>query len=176
MLGLLCTLSLSLSLSLSCVLCLVSCVFVKCNAISTFVYKYLLLRRITKFIYTGRLSSWKLCLCPCIRLCVCLCLCLCHLQMNPGAVLFPTMYDMLIVMFESWKYWCLMMIGLVTGEGEGGGKSHCKVGTRWVRQRFTTFRCQEPPQPSLNFWWSEICSSPFIRVPPIWKVAKFDQL
>ena len=32
-----------------------------------------------------------------------------------------------------------MMIGLVTGEGEGeeeeeGGKSHCKVGTRWVRQ------------------------------------------
>ena len=121
------------------VLCLVSCVFVKCNAISTFVYKYLLLRRITKFIYTGRLSSWKLCLCPCIRLCVCLCLCLCHLQMNPGAVLFPTMYDMLIVMLESWKYWCLMMIGLVTEEEEeeegGGGKSHCKVGTRWVRQK-----------------------------------------
>ena len=29
-----------------------------------------------------------------------------------------------------------MMIGLVTEEGEeeGGGKSHCKVGTRWVRQ------------------------------------------
>ena len=31
-----------------------------------------------------------------------------------------------------------MMIGFVTGEGEeeGGeeGKSHCKVGTRWVRQ------------------------------------------
>ena len=32
----------------------------------------------------------------------------------------------------------LMLIGLVTGEegGEGeGGKSHSKVGTRWVRQR-----------------------------------------
>ena len=28
----------------------------------------------------------------------------------------------------------LMMIGLVTGEGEEGGKSHSKVGTRWVRQ------------------------------------------
>ena len=30
----------------------------------------------------------------------------------------------------------LMLIGLVTeGEGEeGGGKSHSKVGTRWVRQ------------------------------------------
>ncbi len=31
-----------------------------------------------------------------------------------------------------------MMIGLVTEEGEEGeeegGKSHCKVGTRWVRQ------------------------------------------
>ena len=29
-----------------------------------------------------------------------------------------------------------MMIGLVTGEEEEGeeGKSHCKVGTRWVRQ------------------------------------------
>ena len=76
-------------------------VFVKCNAISLFVYIYLLLRRITKFIYTERLSSLKLCLCPCICLCVCLCLRLCHLQMNPGAVLFPTMYDMLIVMLES---------------------------------------------------------------------------
>ena len=34
----------------------------------------------------------------------------------------------------------LMLIGLVTGEeeeeGEGGGKSHSKVGTRWVRQLF----------------------------------------
>lgn len=31
----------------------------------------------------------------------------------------------------------LMLIGLVTGEeGEGGeGKSHSKVGTRWVRQK-----------------------------------------
>ena len=30
----------------------------------------------------------------------------------------------------------LMLIGLVTGEeeGEGGGKSNSKVGTRWVRQ------------------------------------------
>ena len=31
-----------------------------------------------------------------------------------------------------------MLIGLVTGEeeeeGEGGGKSNSKVGTRWVRQ------------------------------------------
>ena len=32
----------------------------------------------------------------------------------------------------------LMLIGLVTGEeGEGEGKSHSKVGTRWVRQLFT---------------------------------------
>ena len=32
----------------------------------------------------------------------------------------------------------LMLIGLVTGEeGEEGGKSHSKVGTRWVRQRGT---------------------------------------
>ena len=27
----------------------------------------------------------------CIFACICLCVCLCHLQMNPGAVLFPTM-------------------------------------------------------------------------------------
>ena len=93
-------LSLSLYLSLS--------VFVKCNAISLLVYIYLLLRIRTKFIYTGRLSSWKLCLCPCICLCVCLCLCLCHLQMKPGAVLFPTMYDMLNPTLESWKYWCFI--------------------------------------------------------------------
>ena len=31
-----------------------------------------------------------------------------------------------------------MMIGLVTGGGEEEGKSHCKVGTRWVRQRYDT--------------------------------------
>ena len=92
--------SLSLYLSLS--------VFVKCNAISLLVYIYLLLCIRTKFIYTGRLSSWKLCLCPCICLCVCLCLCLCHLQMKPGAVLFPTMYDMLNPTLESWKYWCFI--------------------------------------------------------------------
>ena len=81
-------------------------VFVKCNAISILVYIYLLLRKRSKLIYTGRLSSWKLCLCPCICLCVCLCLCLCHLQMKPGDVLFPTMYDMLNLTLESWKYWC----------------------------------------------------------------------
>ena len=53
------------------------------------------LRIKTKFIYTGRLSSWKLCLCSCICLCVCLCLYLWRLQMKPGDVLFPTMYHML---------------------------------------------------------------------------------
>ena len=35
----------------------------------------------------------------------------------------------------------LMMIGLVTGEGEEGGKSHSKVGTRWVRQLYISYIC-----------------------------------
>ena len=39
--------------------------------------------------------------------------------MKPGAVLFPTMYDMLVAMLESWKHGCFLMIGLVAGE-EGG--------------------------------------------------------
>ena len=39
--------------------------------------------------------------------------------MKPGAVLFPTMYDMLVAMLESWKQGCFLMIGLVAGE-EGG--------------------------------------------------------
>ena len=57
---------------------------------------------------------------------------LCHPQMNPGSVLFPTMYDMLIAMLESWEY--LMMIGLVTEEQEGEeGKSHCKMGPTKIR-------------------------------------------
>ena len=30
-----------------------------------------------------------------------LCCCICHLQMNPSAVLFPTMYNMLIAMLQS---------------------------------------------------------------------------
>ena len=39
-----------------------------------------------------------------------------------------------------------MMIGLVTEEeeeeegGGEGGKSHCKVGTRWVRQQMISIR------------------------------------
>ena len=36
----------------------------------------------------------------------------------------------------------LMLIGLVTEgeeEEEGGGKSHSKVGTRWVRQKYGPF-------------------------------------
>ena len=107
-LGALLCLCLFLSLSSYLSLYLSLSVFVKCNAISLLVYIYLLLRIRTKFIYTGRLSSWKLCLCPCICLCVCLCLCLCHLQMKPGAVLFPTMYDMLNPTLESWKYWCFI--------------------------------------------------------------------
>ena len=45
--------------------------------------------------------------------------------MKPGAVLFPTMYDMLVAMLESWKHGCFLMIGLVAGEegeeGEEGG-------------------------------------------------------
>ena len=44
----------------------------------------------------------------------------CRLQMRHGAVLFPTMYDMLVAMLESWKHGCFLMIGLVAGEeGEG---------------------------------------------------------
>ena len=47
----------------------------------------------------------------------------CRLQMKPGAVLFPTMYDMLVAMLESWKHGCFLMIGLVAGEeGEEGGE------------------------------------------------------
>ena len=96
---------------------------------------YFLLCRITKFICTGRLSSWKLCLCPCICLCVCLCLCLCHLQMKPGDVIFPTMYDMLNPTLESWKYWCFIDDRLSDWRRRRRRrKSNCKVGTRWVRQ------------------------------------------
>ena len=45
-------------------------------------------------------------ICMCVCLClvfvfVCLCICLCHLQMKPGAVPFPTMYDMLNLTLES---------------------------------------------------------------------------
>ena len=44
----------------------------------------------------------------------------------------------------------LMLIGLVTEEGEegeeeGGGKSHSKVGTRWVRQQLPYDRPQPTP-------------------------------
>ena len=43
--------------------------------------------------------------------------------MKPGAVLFPTMYDMFVAMLESWKHGCFLMIGLVAGEeGEEGGE------------------------------------------------------
>ena len=41
--------------------------------------------------------------------------------MTPGAVLFPTMYDMFVAMLESWKHGCFLMIGLVAGEEEGEG-------------------------------------------------------
>ena len=44
----------------------------------------------------------------------------------------------------------LMLIGLVTegGEGEGeGGKSHSKVGTRWVRQPVDKYDTREYPRP-----------------------------
>ena len=43
---------------------------------------------------------------------------------SPDAVLFPTMYDMFVVMLESWKHGCFFMIGFVAGgeeeKGEGG--------------------------------------------------------
>ena len=59
----------------------------------------------------------------CSSICVHICHCLCRLQMKPGAVLFPTMYDMLVAMLESWKHDCFLMIGLVAGsEEEGGGE------------------------------------------------------
>ena len=38
--------------------------------------------------------------------------------MKPSAVLFPTIYDMLVAMLESWKQGCFLMIGLVAGEEE----------------------------------------------------------
>ena len=53
-------------------------------------------------------------------MCLCICVRICHrhcrLQMRHGAVLFPTMYDMLVAMLESWKHGCFLMIGLVAGE------------------------------------------------------------
>ena len=105
-------LCLCLFLCLCLCLCLCICLCLSLSNVMPYhylsIYIYLLLHIRTKFIYTGRLSSWKLCLCPCICLCVCLCLCLCHLQMKPGAVLFPTMYDMLKPTLESWKYWCFI--------------------------------------------------------------------
>ena len=54
-------------------------------------------------------------------LCICVRIChrLCRLRMKPGAVLFPTMYDMFVAMLESWKHGCFLMIGLVAGEEEG---------------------------------------------------------
>ena len=56
-------------------------------------------------------------------MCLCICVRICHrhcrLQMRHGAVLFPTMYDMLVAMLESWKHGCFLMIGLVAGEEEG---------------------------------------------------------
>ena len=61
--------------------------------------------------------------------------------MKHGDVLFPTTYDMLNRRLNHENFDVLSMIGLVTGEeggggggGEEGGKSNCKVGTRWVRQ------------------------------------------
>ena len=66
-----------------------------------------------------------------------------------------------------------MMIGLVTeegGEGEEGGKSHCKVGTRWVRQRrhqgeelglYITIRADE------NF----VDLHCFVEGPKFWKIV-----
>ena len=77
-----------------------------------------------------------LCLCPCIRLCVRLCRCLGHHQMNPDAVLLPAIYDMWVAMLKSHKCGCLLRIRLQREE-EGEGKSHSKVGSRWVRQRPT---------------------------------------
>ena len=48
--------------------------------------------------------------------------------MNPGAVLFPTMYDMLIAMLESWKFGCFN-VDWLSVRREGGGESDYKVGT-----------------------------------------------
>ena len=39
--------------------------------------------------------------------------------MKPGALLFPTMYDMFVGMLELWKHGCFLMIGLVAGSEEG---------------------------------------------------------
>ena len=105
-------LSLSLSLSLS------SVVTWHCSPI--YIYIYLLLYRVPKLIYTGRLSSWMFCLilCPRICLCVCLCHCLCHLRMNPGNVLFPAMYDMWVAMLKSLECGCLSIIGLQRDDDE----------------------------------------------------------
>merc|ERR1712020_363658 len=76
------------------------CVFVKCNAIFMLDYIYLLQHRTNELIHTGRLAFESSCHCLRICLCVCLCHCLSHHQMNPGAVLFPTMYNMLNMMLE----------------------------------------------------------------------------
>ena len=72
------------------------CVFVKCNAISMLDYIYLLQHKTNELIYTGRLAFESSCLCLRICLCVCLCLCLSRHQMNPGAVPFPTMFNMVL--------------------------------------------------------------------------------
>ena len=75
-------------------------VFVNCNAITKLDYIYLLQHRMIELIHTGRLAFESSCLCLRICLCVCLCLCLSRHQMNPGAVPFPTMYNMFNMVLE----------------------------------------------------------------------------
>ena len=53
--------------------------------------------------------------------CVCLCRCLCHLQMNPGVVLFSTMYDMWVAMLKSLECGCLSMISLQRDDDDEDG-------------------------------------------------------
>ena len=71
----------------------------------------------------------------CLSICVRICHRHCRLQMKPGAVFFPTMYDMLVAMLESWKHGCFLMIGLVAGEeggGEGGAEEGGGEGEKWL--------------------------------------------
>ena len=58
---------------------------------------------------------------PCVRLCICLCHCICRLRIDPDAVLFPTMYEMLIGMLKSSKYRCFIFNRLMADGEDCGG-------------------------------------------------------